>query len=132
VEVAAQVDRILHEEGWSVEAACAVQLALVEHGTNIIQHGCPPAGSWIDLRLRLTGPTCRMTIQDQGGEWCPHNRNAVAGHLPMDREHEHARGLGLIFMVSRAAEFFRRGHINIAFFAFSRDYSPLAESGAGL
>jgi sigma-B regulation protein RsbU (phosphoserine phosphatase) len=127
VAVAAQVDQLLRAEGWSLEAACAAQLVLVEHGTNIIQHGCPPAGSTIDLRLRLTGPICRMTLQDQGGEWNPHKRKTAAHHLRMDRKNEHTRGMGLIYTVSRAAEFFRRGHINIAFFAFSRDYCPSQE-----
>lgn len=117
-EAAAQVDRILQGAGWSGEASGAAQLALMEHGTNVIRHGRAPAGSTIAFRLRLTGPVCRMTFQDQGREWDMAERLASAQLLPMDREN--GRGLSIIHAVSLRVEFFRRENNNIAFFAIPR------------
>lgn len=125
-ETAAQVDRLLRKEGWSEEAAGAAQLAVTEHGTNVVQHGRAPAGSHLFFQLRLTGPVCRMLFKDPGHEWDLTGRLEAMRQLPMDREH--GRGLGIIEAVSSHAEFFRRENENIAFVAISREYSA-HESG---
>jgi anti-sigma regulatory factor (Ser/Thr protein kinase) len=117
-ETAAQVDRILQGAGWSGEASGAAQLALMEHGTNVIRHGRAPAGSTIAFRMRLTGPVCRMTFRDQGREWDMAERLAAAQSLPTDREN--GRGLSIIHAVSLHVDFFRRENNNIAFFAIPR------------
>lgn len=119
-ETASRVDRILIGEGWAEEAAGAAQLALMEHGTNVIRHGRPPAGSTLFFQLRLTGPVCRMLFRDRGREWDLASRLATERQLPLDSEH--GRGLSIIQAVTVHAEFYRRENENIAFFAVSRDY----------
>lgn len=123
-DVAAQLSRTLQAEGWSDEAAGAAQVALMEHGTNVIRHGRAPADSTMFFRMRLTGPICRMMIQDRGREWDAADRLATAQRLPMDREN--GRGLGIIHAVASHVEFFRRENNNIAFFAIPRqDTKPV-------
>ena len=117
-EAAAQVGRILQGDGWTEEASGAAQVALMEHGTNVIRHGRAPVGSTIAFRMRLTGPVCRMTFQDQGREWDPSDRLATEQMLPMDRES--GRGRSIIYAVSIHVEFFRRENNNVAFFAIPR------------
>ena len=117
-EAAARVGRILQDEGWSEEAAGGAQVALMEHGTNVIRHGRAPAGSAIAFRMRLTGPVCRMICCDLGREWDPAEQLAAEQLQPMDRES--GRGLSIIHAVSLHVEFFRRENNNIAFFAIPR------------
>ncbi len=128
-DVAAQADRLLQARGWSEESAGAVQLAVMEHGTNIVTHGRPPAGAAIGFQVRLTGSVCRVLFRDQGRAWDFASQLAATRRQPEDREH--GRGLGIIQSVSVHAEFYRRESENIAFFAVDRDFGRVLAERSG-
>lgn len=120
-ETATRAARLLQEKGWSEEASGAVQLVLMEYGTNVVQHSRAPSGSTLFFQMRLTGPICRMLFKDQGCEWDAAVRLKEANELPMYRDR--GRGLSIIQALSVHTEFFRRENENIAFFAISREYN---------
>jgi sigma-B regulation protein RsbU (phosphoserine phosphatase) len=122
-EAAADVERILRADGWSEEAACLARLVAMEHCTNIIDYGKAPPHSAIHFQLRVTGPMCRMWFKDQGQEWDYQARRKVTSELPLDSER--GRGLMLIQTCTCHAEFFRRDHENVAFFAVDRQPAAL-------
>ena len=128
-DVAAQVDRLLRGRGWSEESAGAVQLAVMEHGTNIVTHGRPAADGLIGFQVRLTGSMCRVLFRDQGRPWDFASQLAATRRQPETREH--GRGLAIIHSVCVHTEFYRRESENIAFFAVDRNFDRVLAKRAG-
>lgn len=118
-DIAASADRLLRAEGWPEESAGRVQLALMEHGTNVVKHSRLPPGSTIFVQVRVVGLVCRILCRDRGCEWDFAGRLAASRGMPSDRESGY--GLGIIQAVSAYREFSRRGDENVAFFAILRE-----------
>ena len=116
-----QVEQLMTERGWPDEAAFALQLIILEHGMNIIDHGHVQGAMPISVRLWLYGERCRIYFEDYGRRWDAKERFRRAS-LPTDKE-EHGRGLMILKTVADSMDFYRRDSRNIASYVVSRDYS---------
>jgi len=84
-----------HEPDLSVEDRMALELALVELASNVIEHGAAGSRVACSLRIEVRPDEVRVTLDDDG---VPVQVDPSAAHLP-DALAEGGRGLALVQMV---------------------------------
>ncbi len=102
---------LLRAQDWTEEDAGMVQLLLIEHGANIVNHGNPPPNSTLFYRLHLEGHHCCLVLKDRGISWDPSHWQSE-DPATRDLFAESGRGLDLISEISATREYFRRDHQN--------------------
>jgi len=108
------VQDLLRQRGWSMRSAWAARMVVHEYAMNIIDHAQLTAGSRFELRIRLSGPLCRILFLDAGREWDYPERCATLQEL--SPEAERGRGLALVGELCRDRLFFRREGLNHTLF----------------
>jgi anti-sigma regulatory factor (Ser/Thr protein kinase) len=128
--LAADVQQVLRKEGWPEEAAGAVQLLVMEHGVNVVDHAAAPPESRLTLHLRLSGQTALLLFRDSGLEWDFQAR--LASSLRQETDSCRGRGLRIISTIAKHIDNTRQNHENITQYIVSRFFkvSPMNENGS--
>ena len=128
-QLAQECEHVLMEDcGWTEEAATAARLLVTEHAANVVDHGQPPAGSTIKLRLAVRGATARILVCDQGLAWSTTHKSAwAAQQFPQS---ERGRGLGIIRSIAEHMEVFRDNNENISHYILSSRFTTDKMAGA--
>ncbi len=117
--LATDIEQRLLAAGWSETAAGAVQLLVLEHGANAIDHGNLPDGAAISVQLRNEGERCALLFSDPGQKW-----NVKAGYastVPESELAERGRGLMIIETIADSIEIYRRDDRNVTLYTIRRD-----------
>jgi serine/threonine-protein kinase RsbW len=93
-----------------LDAQAAARLAIVaeEWVANVVEHGAPPAGARIVLRLRLSGDLLHLSISDAGRPFDPR----IAAFDGPNLERGGGTGLALIASFCRVVGYGRRAGRN--------------------
>ncbi|MEI8205471.1 MAG: response regulator [Kiritimatiellales bacterium] len=127
-DLAAEVLQVLQEEGWPEEASRAVQLLVMEHGANVVDHAAAPPGSRITFSLRLSDQKASLLFRDFGLEWDFQTR--LASSLNQKTDSCRGRGLRIIRTLAKHIDNKRQNHENITQYIVSRffEVSPTNEN----
>ncbi|MDF3129593.1 response regulator [Kiritimatiellaeota bacterium B1221] len=118
--LSSEVYDLLTSHGWEEEDAGMVQLLLIEHGANVVNHGNPPPNSTLFYRLHLEDHHCYLVLKDRGIFWDPSHWQPQDPDT-RDPFAEHGRGLDLIAEISATREYFRREHQNCFLYRIDKD-----------
>lgn len=124
-DLAAEVQQVLQDEGWPEEASKAVQLLVMEHGANVVDHSAAPPGSRITFSLRLSDRKASLLFRDFGLEWDFQTRLASSRNQEIDSCR--GRGLRIIRTLAKHIDNKRQNRENITQYVVSRffEVSPM-------
>ncbi len=127
-DLASEVQRVLHENNWPAEAAQAVQLLVMEHGVNIVDHAHAPSGSRIALQLRLSDRHAYLLFRDFGREW--NYQAKLDSELSCNKDSCRGRGISIIRMIAKHIDNLRHNRENTVHYVVSRFFkvSPVDEN----
>lgn len=100
--------RFAERAGLEPAAAGRLSMVVEELVANVVEHGQPPIGARIVLRLRRTGEVVRLSVSDAGRPFDP--RTAVFDGPNLERGG--GAGLALIASLCRVAGYQRRAGRN--------------------
>lgn len=126
--LASEVLQVLRQENWPDEAAKAVQLLVMEHGANVVDHAAAPPGSLITFNLRLSDRHASLLFRDFGQEW--NSRIRIVSSLHHAKDSGRGRGLHIIRTIAKHIDNTRQNRENITQYTVSRFFkvSPMNES----
>jgi len=105
--------------GWGETAVAAVQLLVMEHGANVIDHGDIPEHAALSVQLRDEGKRCVLLFRDPGRKWDVKARYSRAA--PSSDYAERGRGLMIIDTIADSLEVHRRDDQNVALYTVRRE-----------
>lgn len=126
-DLASEVHQVLRKKEWTEEAARAVQLLVMEHGVNIVDHSHAQSDSRVTLQLRLSERQAFLLFRDLGREWNFQAKLATALHPEVDSSR--GRGLHIIRTITKHVDIVRHNRENIVHYVVSRFFEvpPLDE-----
>jgi CheY-like chemotaxis protein/anti-sigma regulatory factor (Ser/Thr protein kinase) len=122
--LASEVQRVLRGKGWSEEAAGAVQLLVMEHGANIVDHAHAQLDSLITLQLRLSDGQAFLLFRDFGREW--NFQTKLESSLNQEVDSPRGRGLQIIRTIAKHIDIARHNRQNVVRFVVSSSFEVLA------
>jgi sigma-B regulation protein RsbU (phosphoserine phosphatase) len=126
--LASEVHQVLCNKGWSEETARAVQLLVMEHGVNIVDHAGAQPDSRMILQLRLSDRQAFLLFRDFGREWNYQAR--LDSELRYNEESYRGRGISIIRTIAKHIDIVRYNRENIVQYVVSRFFQvpPINES----
>lgn len=109
----------LEAAGWPEDSVQMIRLLVMEHGANVVKHGCVRAEDRLVYRLTRHARGAVLMMADAGCAWTGGEGRRDAGEA--DEFAESGRGLDLIRQLSRHSRYFRRGTQNYALYLLERD-----------
>lgn len=120
MHLASEVEQVVLAEGWSEKSAAIVQLLVMEHGANTVEHGGLSPEANFYLQLFIHDDKCKLIFSDRGWEWDIGQR--LKEYDPNDTMYaESGRGLMMIKTIASHMEHFRRNDENMAIYVIERD-----------
>lgn len=116
--LAAEVERVVAARGWPEETCAGIQLLLMEHCANIVNHGLVAKQSPISIQIRFVGDSCRILLTDYGHEW--DFGGYYSPYRWLDENYDHGRGLMIIKQLARRIDVYRRDRQNVAYYVIPR------------
>ncbi len=122
-----EIVRVLEAQGWSPDTTQLIRLLLMEHGANVVKHGCVRAED--RMRYRLTAHPCGavLAVSDPGCAWAgPEQKRMTSAQNPSGEEEDYAesgRRLGLLNQLSPHALSFRRDNQNHTLYLLEENLS---------
>jgi anti-sigma regulatory factor (Ser/Thr protein kinase) len=126
--LASEVHQVLCDKGWSEETARAVQLLVMEHGVNVVDHAHAQPDSRMTLQLRLSDRQAFLLFRDFGREWNYQVR--LDSELRYNEESYRGRGISIIRTIAKHIDIVRHNRENIVQYVVSRSFqvTPMNES----
>ncbi len=126
--LASEAQQALLKKGWPEAAASAVQLLVMEHGVNIVDHAHTQPDSRITLQLRLSDRQAYLLFRDFGREWNFQAKLDASQHREIDSFR--GRGLHIIRTIAKHIDMVRYNRENIVRYVVSRffEVSPVVEN----
>jgi anti-sigma regulatory factor (Ser/Thr protein kinase) len=116
--LATEVYQALLENAWSEEVARSVQLLVMEHGVNVVDHAGAQPDSRLTLQLRLSARQAFLRFRDLGREWNYQAKLAASQQNAPDSHR--GRGLNIIRAIAKHIDRVRLNRENITHYVVSR------------
>ncbi len=118
-DIAMKASQKLGGRAWPEKVVTLVELLIIEHCTNVLDHGAPPENSFINMQLRVSENICKLLFVDKGRKW-GHERRLAQASFPR-QESERGRGLTILKRIANFIEIHRRNNENIIFYTVPRN-----------
>jgi CheY-like chemotaxis protein/anti-sigma regulatory factor (Ser/Thr protein kinase) len=120
-EIATRVEALILQHGWTGEAAAAIQLLVMEHCFNVLEHSRLAADAPVTIRVWLYDDICRLYFEDTGKEW-DSSYHFDQARLPPE-DFDGGRGLMILKTIADSLDVFRRNAVNVASYVVRKDYA---------
>ena len=115
--LASEVHQILCGKGWPEETARAVQLLVMEHGVNVVDHAHAQSDSRMTLQLRLSDRQAFLLFRDFGREW--NFQAKFDSSLQQETDSFRGRGLHIIRTIAKHIDIVRHNRENVTRYVVS-------------
>jgi len=120
IALSKEVEAQVLDNFWPQETAHAIQLLILEHGMNVVQHGRVDARNSISVCAWIDGDLFRFWMQDSGRSW-KHETFFSRADVP-EGAPEHGRGLLIIKRIASSIDIYRRHNKNAYVFTVAKQF----------